>query len=139
MQAAACSRGRINKGISSMAVKTTDAESKSAWLVTWEGTSCVPEDPVAAILNYRMSVSRLKDFVGLLYASFKYSHREKLLVAKNAKENPYPATMTLFQHVHCGHNPLLHARLVSELKVVDGILKWTEPPSDTKRRAKISQ
>jgi hypothetical protein len=117
----------------------TNAEAKSAWLVTWEGTSSVSEDPVAAILNYRMSVSRVKDFVGLLYASFKYSHREKLLVAKNVKANPYPATMTLFQHVHCGHNPLLHARLVSELKVVDGILKWKEPPSDTKRRARISQ
>ena len=32
-----------------------DAEAKSAWLVTWEGTSGVPEDPIAAILNYRMS------------------------------------------------------------------------------------
>jgi hypothetical protein len=122
-----------------MTTQKTYAEAKSAWLVTWEGTSRVPEDPVAAILNYRMSAIRVKDFVGLLYASLKYSPREKLLVAKNTKANPYPAAMTLFQRIHCGDNPLLHARLVSELKVVDGILKWTESPSETERRAKISQ
>jgi hypothetical protein len=44
-----------------------------------------------------MSASRVKDFVGLLYASLKYSPTEKLLVAKNTKANPYPAAMTLFQ------------------------------------------
>jgi hypothetical protein len=31
------------------------------------------------------------------------------------KANPYPATITLFQHIHCGDNPFLHARLVSDL------------------------
>jgi hypothetical protein len=81
----------------------------------------------------------VKDFVELLYASMTYSPREKLLVAKNPKANPYPATMTLFQRIHCGHNPLLHARLVSELKVVDGTFKWTESPTETQRRAKISR
>src|ERR1022692_4174823 len=114
-----------------------DAEAKSAWLVTWEGTCGVPEDPVAAILNYRMSASSVKDFVELLYASSWYSFREKLLIAKNAKTNPYPATMTPFQHIHCGHNPLLHARLVSDLKVVDETSEWTEPPSEPERRAKM--
>src|ERR1035438_790623 len=126
--------GALTEGICSMAVKKTDA-AKSAWLVTWEGTSSAPENPVAAILNYRMSASRVKDFVELLYVSLTCSPREKLIVAKNAKVNPYPAEMTLFQRIHCGHNPLLHARLVSELKVIDGILNWTEPPSDTERWA----
>ena len=117
----------------------TDVQAKSAWLVTWEGTSDVPEDPVAAILHHRMSVSTVKDFVERLYVSLTYSPREKLLFVKNPRANPYPADMTLFEHVHCGHNPSLHARLVSALRVVDGVLRWTEPLSAAERRTKISR
>ena len=122
-----------------MATKKADAESKSAWLVTWEGTSAVPGDPIAAILNYRLSATWVQDFVELLYASLIYSPQEKLLLANDARTNPYPATMTLFQHIHCGHNPHLHARLVSGLKVTDGTPTWTEPPSEPERRAGISR
>ena len=122
-----------------MTTKKADAEAKSAWLVTWEGTSGVPDDPIAAILNYRLSASSVKDFVELLYASLTYSPQEKVLLANDPKTNPYPATMTLFQHIHCGHNPHLHARLVSGLKVTDGTPTWTEPPSERERRAGISR
>lgn len=87
-----------------MTAKKPDTKEKSAWLITWEGTSGVPDDPIAAILNYRLSVSSVKNFVELLYASLTYSPREKLLLAKDRKANPYPATMTLFQHIHCGHS-----------------------------------
>jgi hypothetical protein len=125
--------------ILSMTAKKTDAEAKSAWLVTWEGTSSVPGDPIAAILNYRRSANSVRDFVELLYASLTYSPQEKLLLAKDPKTNPYPATKTHFQHIHCGHNPHLHARLVSGLKVIDGTPTWTEPPSEPERRARISQ
>jgi hypothetical protein len=45
----------VTKEIRSMTAKKTDAEAKSAWLVTWEGTSSGPDDPIAAILNYRLS------------------------------------------------------------------------------------
>src|SRR5271166_7157015 len=100
-----------------MATKNTDTEAKSAWLVTWDGTSGIPDDPVAAILNHRLSAGSVKDFVERLYAALAYSPREKLLLAKDRKSNPYPATMTLFQNIHCGDNPHLHARLVSDLKV----------------------
>jgi hypothetical protein len=117
----------------------SDAEVKSAWVVTWEGTSGVPEDRVAAVLNYRMSPNLVKDFVELLYASTKFSRREKLLVAKDRKENPYPATITLFQRIDCGDNPFLRARLVSDLKMIDDCLAWTEPPSEPERRARLSR
>jgi hypothetical protein len=122
-----------------MTAKKTDAEAKSAWLVTWEGTSSGPDDPIAAILNYRLSASSVRDFVELLYASLTYSPRDKLLLAKDPKTNPYPATMTRFQNIHCGHNPHLYARLVSGLKVTDGAPTWTEPPSEPERRARISR
>jgi len=122
-----------------MTARKTNAETKSAWLVTWEGTSGIPGDPVAAILNYRLSANSVKDFVELLYASLTYSSREKLLLAKDPKKNPYPATMTLFQHIHCGDNPLLHARLVSGLMVTEGTPTWIEPASESERRARISR
>ena len=112
-----------------MTAKTTDVEMKSAWLVTWDGTSGVLGDPIAAILNYRLSARSVRDFVELLYASLTYSPQEKLRFAKNPKTNPYRATMTLFQHIHCGHNPHLHARLVSGLNVTEGTPTWIEPAS----------
>src|SRR5215467_4472513 len=115
-----------------MTSKKNDEEERSAWLVTWEGTSGVPDDPIAAILNYRWSPSRVKGFVELLYASLTYSPQEKLLLATDPKTNPHPATMTL-PHIHRGHNPHLHARLVSGPKVTDGPPTWTEPPSKPER------
>ena len=110
---------------------TEEVRAKSAWLVTWEGTSGVPKDRVVAILNHRLSASSVKNFVELLYASLSYSFRDKLLfVAKDRRANPYQATMTLFQHIHCGDNPWLHARLVSDVRVVDDTTTWEEPPSE---------
>jgi hypothetical protein len=111
-----------------------EAEAKSAWLVTWDGTSGIPDDPVAAILNYRASASSVKDFTELLYLTLTGSPAEKLRYAKSAKGTPYPAEMTVFQKITCGHNPHLYARLVMDLKVVDGTLTWKEPLSDTERR-----
>jgi hypothetical protein len=110
---------------------------KSAWLVTWDGTSDIPEDPVVAILNYRMSASSVQKFVGLLYATLQYEPRTKLLCAKNPKAAPYPATMRRFQKIDCGHNPWLYARLVTDLKVTDGKLTWTEALSDTERHKRL--
>jgi len=120
-----------------MTAKRTDVEAKSAWLVTWDGTSDIPDDPIAAILDYRLSANSVKKFVELLYASLSYSPKEKLRLAKDPKTNPYPATKTLFQQIHCGDNPHLHARLVSGLKATDGKLTWTEPPPEHERRARI--
>jgi hypothetical protein len=107
--------------------KKIDAEAKSAWLITWEGTSAAQGDQIVAILSPRQSASSVRDFVELLYVSLIYSPKEKLLLAKDPKSNPYPATMTVRQHIHCGHNPHLHARLVFDLKVIDGKPTWSEP------------
>jgi hypothetical protein len=116
-----------------------EAKAKSAWLVTWDGTSGVPEDRVVAILNYRMSASSVKEFVELLYVTLNYTPREKLLYANNPRDNPYPATITVFQKISCGANPSLYARQVTGLKVVDGKPTWTEPLSDPERRKKIGR
>jgi hypothetical protein len=115
-----------------------ELEAKRAWLVTWDGISGIPEDPVVAILNYRVSPNSVRDFVELLYVTLSYTPREKLLYAKNPKDTPYPAAMTVFQKITCGHNPWLFARQVTELKVVDGKLTWTEPAAETERRKKLN-
>lgn len=115
-----------------------DPEAKSAWLVTWEGTSDIPPDPVVAILNYRTSAASVKELVEQMYAALSYTPREKLLCAKNRKNNPYPATMSVFQNISCGDNPWLYARLVTDIKVIDGKPNWKEPASDPERTKKLS-
>jgi hypothetical protein len=112
---------------------------KNVWLVTWDGSTGVPEDPVVAVLNCRMSVHSVKEFVELLYATLSYTSREKFLYAINRKDNPYPATMNVFEKINCGDNPWLYARLVSNLKVIDGKLTWREPLSDPDRRKKMER
>lgn len=63
--------------------KKPELEAESAWLVTWESASGVPEEePVVAIFNYRMSAVSVKEFVELLYATSSYTLREKLLYAR---------------------------------------------------------
>jgi len=114
--------------------KRPELEAKSAWLVTWDGTSGVPEDPVVAILSYRSSASSVKNLVELLYVTLNSTPREKLAYAKSPKDPPCPATMTVFQKINCGHNPWLYARQVTDLKVIDGELTWKEPLSDAERR-----
>ncbi len=86
-----------------------------------------------------MSPHSVKEFVELLYATWSYSTREKLLYAATPKDNPYPATMTVSQNINCGDNPWLYARLVSNLKMTDGNLTWTEPLSDAGRRKRIGK
>ncbi len=113
------------------------AKRKSAWLVTWDGTISVPEDPVVAVLNHHMSAPSVAEFVELLYTTLTYTSPEKVLYATTRKDNPYPATMSVFEKINCGDNPWLYGRLVSNLKVTDGKLTWTEPSPDPDRRKKI--
>jgi hypothetical protein len=119
--------------------KKPEPELKRAWLVTWDGNIGVPEDPVLAVLNSGMSPHAVKEFVELLYATLNYSSRDKLLYATTPKDNPYAATMNVFEKINCGDNPWLYARLVSNLKVTAGKLTWTEPLSDSDRRKKIGR
>jgi hypothetical protein len=119
--------------------KSSEPEAKRAWLVTWDGSTGVPEDPVVAVLNSRMSPRSVKEFVELLYATLRYSSRDKVLYATTPKDNPHPATMTAFQKITCGDNPWLYARRVSNLKITDDNLTWTEPLSDAGRRKKIAR
>jgi len=79
------------------------------------------DDKIIAVLNSRLSISRVAELVEFLYLTEYYSVSEKMAVAHRKSENPYPA-----QHapraetgplIVCGHNPRLIARWVDELRV----------------------
>lgn len=122
-------------------MKQKQLRTKSAWLVTWDwaGDHARVEDEVVAVLNYREAPEKVRRFVEQLYASLTYSAREKLLVAKTRKSNPYPAMfgsiggISWQGQITCGHNPWLFARMVRNLRVEiddngDEKLIWDEVP-----------
>src|SRR5690349_15494398 len=104
----------------------------SAWLVTWESVGeNKPSPPVGggvlAVLNYRWSSNRVRDFVEQLYAALTGGPSDKIAFARNPKANPYRVIYGTVDRVpngdvmHCGYNPSVHARRVRNvrLEVVD--------------------
>jgi hypothetical protein len=104
-----------------------------AWLVTWEwvGDHAKRDDKVAAVLNSRLSESRVKELVEFLYLNDSYAVSEKMAVAQRRRDNPYPARVEP-GGIHCGHHPFLRARLVDDLTVecddhgMDTAVAWKE-------------
>ncbi len=114
----------------------------NAWLITWEGTnsSIADENRIVAILSSRKSVSKVADFVELLYLRSTSSAQEMACLANRPKKIPYKvAKVQLINNIPhgdriiCGHNPFLYARKVTNLQIkIDPkenieILKWKEP------------
>lgn len=64
-----------------------------AWLVTWEaaGNKHKLENPIAAVLNPKLSPERVKEIVELLYVNHNFTFSERLSYSNNKKFNPYPA------------------------------------------------
>jgi hypothetical protein len=104
-----------------------------AWLVTWEwvGDHAKRDDKVAAVLNSRLSESRVKKLVEFLYLNDSYAVSEKMAVAQRRRDNPYPAKVER-GIITCGHHPFLQARLVDDLRVeydghgMDTAVTWKE-------------
>jgi hypothetical protein len=118
-----------NRRLPEVKEKSNPIRAKSAWLVTWDGTS-PPSERVVAIFNHRLGSNRVREMVEHLYIVLsRSSPAEKLRYAKLASNNPYPAELNTFERICCGHNPWLHARRVTNLIMKDGQLTWTEPPS----------
>lgn len=130
-----------------------------AWLVRWEwiGDHARVDEPVIAILSPNLGVDNVKTFVERFYAATTYTPGEKLQFMRDPKSNPYRATLgtvkvtmedgTISQipwagEVICGHNPFIHASLVTDLKEIElddpaGAVVWTAQPRpimDLRRR-----
>lgn len=101
---------------------------KSAWLVTWDGTTD-EKDNVVAVLNWRMGATRVAEFVETLYVTLLSSPSEKVSFANRPKSNPYRAQKEHFDRIHCGHNPFLYARRVTDISEDGEGIMWTEPPT----------
>lgn len=108
---------------------------KSAWVITWVGTSGVPVDPLVSVIDYRRSAAKVCDLVEQLYIALSHEPRVKLLFAKRARDNPFRAKEYPFERILCGSNPWLYARRVTNLCWKNNELVWSEPrPSDELRK-----
>lgn len=98
---------------------------KAAWVVFWNGPAVRRgEESIVAVLDPRKSQERVRDFIEQTYASANYSLTEKIRLATNRKDNPYPARMNVdpdyrLVSITCGHNPWLEARWVKNVRLVE--------------------
>lgn len=93
-----------------------------AWLVTWEwcGEHAKRDNPFAAILNPRFSIGKVREIVEFMYRLAEYSLSDQAGYVRNGSPNHRATddrTLDGRVHIHCGHNPFLHARLVDDLIV----------------------
>lgn len=105
-----------------------------AWLVTWDwtGDAAAVADVVVGVLNPRWGDRRVADIVEFLYSNTTANISELAHYAKKPSNNPYRAEICNGR-IHCGHNPFLFARIVSDLRIEissDGkeSITWKEPP-----------
>jgi hypothetical protein len=91
-----------------------------AWLVTWEwaSDSAAVFDRVAAILNPRLSATKVAEYVEFLYALATSNAEQLAENAKNRKNNPDRAQIEISGQIICGHHPWLRAQGVKDLKVI---------------------
>lgn len=120
-----------------------------AWLVTWEwcGEHAKVENPIAEILDPRLSARQVRDLIDLRYNQ-DASLSEKMAWRLRKCSQPYRAEFQTIEGVPwegeiiCGHNPYLRARLVDELIVTkDGegreIASWRDRYPVREAREKI--
>jgi len=105
-----------------------------AWLITWDwiGDAAAVADIVVGVLNPRWSDKRVAEIVEFLYANATANVAELSHYAKKPSNNPYRAEIRNGT-IHCGSNPFLYARVVSDLRIETTInnketISWMEPP-----------
>jgi hypothetical protein len=114
---------------------TKKSSGHKAWLVTWDwatAVAAVPErDVVAAVLKPQLGIKTVMGYVEALYAQREYAAVDKLDALAH---NSYPAqSVNHGREVVCGHNPMLRACLVENLREKDpgnpeaGLI-WDELP-----------
>ena len=105
-----------------------------AWLITWDwtGDAAAVADVVVGILNSRWGDRRVADIVEFLHTNATANVTELSHYAKRPSNNPYRAEIRNGR-IHCGSNPFLYARVVSDLKIEitsnnKESISWLEPP-----------
>lgn len=93
----------------------------SAWIVTWDwcGDHAAMDRPeVLAFFAPSTDIGFVRRFVENLYAEKTYTLEERIRWTADPSANPYKATVERDRHVHCGHNPMLFARIVDDLEMM---------------------
>jgi hypothetical protein len=96
-----------------------------AWLVTWEwiGNHAKRAGKIVAVLDSRISSTRVREWVELLYHNMSQGIGDRVYYALHRKRNPCPASFAAGRAmrwppvVHCGDKPFLMAHLVESLTV----------------------
>jgi hypothetical protein len=110
----------------------------NAWLLTWEGTgsNLTPENKIVAIVSARRSTSCIEDLIEILYCRTADSAYDAPRGANKTRERrrQFRATYSANDRIFYGRNPLIFARRVSKLGVVQNeaqgteTVTWLEPP-----------
>jgi hypothetical protein len=110
----------------------------NAWLLTWEGTDrkISHDNKILAIVSSRRSSSFIKDVVDLLYCRSVDSayYAARAANRKKQRHNEFMAVFSTPSRMFYGHNPLIFARRVADLKIVRNevegieIVRWIDPP-----------
>ncbi|SRR5712692_5428130 len=110
----------------------------NAWLLTWEGTGSkiTSDNKILAIVSSRRSSSFIEDLVDLLYCRSVDSAYDMARTAnkKNQRHLELMATFSTPDRIFYGRNPLIFARLVTDLKVARNeaqgteTISWQDPP-----------
>lgn len=88
-----------------------------AWLITREmiGNRPLEEDEVVAILSPRLSERYIKALTQLFHDQQYLTPSER--IERIGRSSGDDAEGTGFGHFYCGHNPMVHARKVMNLRV----------------------
>jgi len=110
----------------------------NAWLLTWEGTgrNVTPENKIVAIVSSRRSSSFIEDLVEVLYCRTADSAYDAARGANRSRQrrNQLRATFSANNQIFFGRNPLIFARRVTNLVVVQNetqgmeTITWLDPP-----------
>jgi hypothetical protein len=92
----------------------------SAWIVTWDwsGDHAAMDRPeILAFFPPSTDIGFIRQFVENLLAEKTFTLDERVHWTANPDVRPYKATVEK-GHVHCGHNPMLFARIVDDLAIM---------------------
>lgn len=88
-----------------------------AWVVVWDWAgdhAAMDGDEILAFFSPTTSIEFVRQAVEYIYAEKSYNLEERARWTIDPSKNPYKA-LAENGMVHCGHNPMLVARIVEEL------------------------
>ena len=115
-----------------------------AWVITWEAGPHrkAPSPRVVAVLPSRLGIRRIKEFLSYLYINLRGSPKERAEYVRSGRVplafQPQPTgpmdprlNVPRPSQLSVGHQPMLFARVVHDLKPSRDSFTWNEAPHPT--------